>query len=97
MDGWGALTMLIKRQNADKYRKAGLRQELKKRKEEFLTHQTVTPEFDFPELSKDEMGVIKAEIRSKMKKEKIRSTIFSLLIFTAVCFFIGWLIVAHNN
>ena len=36
MDGWGALTMLIKRQNANKYKKAEFRYELQKKKEDFL-------------------------------------------------------------
>lgn len=97
MDGWGALTMLIKRQNADKYRKAEMRRELKKRKEDFLKNKGTASEFDFPELSKDEMGTIKAEIRSKMRKERIRNNILSFFLFISVCLFIAWLILAHNN
>lgn len=36
MDGWGSLTMLIKRQELTKARKSKLRYELQKRKEAFL-------------------------------------------------------------
>ena len=39
MDGWGALTMLITRQNAAKSRKSELRYQLQKRKESYLNTQ----------------------------------------------------------
>jgi len=97
MDGWGSLTMLMRRQNADKYRKAKLRYELQKRKEDFLTNKAAASEFDFPELSKDEMDHVKDTIRSKMKREKILANITSLLIFVATCLLIVWLILAHTD
>ncbi len=55
MDGWGALTMLIKRQNASRNRKADLRYELRKKKEELLKRKGSHQEFDFPEISKEEL------------------------------------------
>ena len=77
MDGWGSLTMLIKRQNAEKYRKADLRYKLQKRKEEYV-HDAYDKDgkaLDFPEVSQAEMEKIKKEIRREMKAQKIRGFI----------------------
>jgi hypothetical protein len=39
MDGWGSLTMLIKRQEAAKNRKYSLKYELQKKKRKFVKRQ----------------------------------------------------------
>lgn len=87
MDGWGSLTMLIKRQEAAKFRKAILRNELKRRKESYL-HDTYNGEdvFDFPKVSEAEMAKIKYEIRKKLKRERKIQWIFSALLFITILF-----------
>ena len=97
MDGWGSLTMLLKRQNANKYRKAQLRYDLQKKKEAFLSNQKSNSEFDFPELSTVEMEKLKKEIRSKIRREKIKNKIISLLILIAVIVLLIWIIQAKNQ
>lgn len=84
MDGWGALTMLIKRQEAAKWRKAELRRQLQKRKEGLIHERTDQNEFNFPKLSNSEMRKVKNQIRRDFKKEKIKHLIYLstvLLIF----------------
>lgn len=84
MDGWGSLTMLIKRQNADKYRKAELRYKLQKKKEGFVhdAYDRDGNEFEFPEFSKAEMEAFKKEIRTEIKKQRLRNlgTYFLVII-----------------
>lgn len=86
MDGWGSLTMLIKRQNANKYRKSELRYELQKKKESYLKDAYNTREsFEFPEISLDEMIVLKEEIRAKLKRDKIKN-ILSYIVVVGLIF-----------
>lgn len=89
MDGWGALTMLLKRQNADKYRKAQLRHELQKKRESFLSNQKVNSDVNFPEITRDQMEMIKQEIRSNLRKQRINSRLISALIFILVVILVG--------
>ena len=89
MDGWGSLTMLMKRQNADKYRKARLRHQLQKKKESFLSNQNDHSETDFPEISRAQMELIKQEIRSNLRKQRINSRLISVLIFVLVVILVG--------
>ena len=89
MDGWGSLTMLLKRQNADKYRKAQLRHELQKKRESFLSNQKVDSGLDLPELTRDQMERIKQEIRSNLRKQQINSRLISILIFILVVILVG--------
>lgn len=92
MDGWGSLTMLIKRQEAAKFRKAALRSELKKRKLGFLHEPfTAEDEFDFPEVSKYELDKIKADIRKKYRRERIVQICISILILV-VLFYVLYLV-----
>jgi hypothetical protein len=90
MDGWGSLTMLIKRQNASKYRKAVLRHELQKKKESYLKDAyDANEELEFPELSTYEMNVLKREIRAKLKRERIKNIYsYGLAIGLIVLFFV---------
>jgi hypothetical protein len=83
MDGWGALTMLIKRQEAAKNRKSALKYELQKRRESYFKGK---PEqgLEFPEISNTEMKILKEKIRKKYKADKIKNAIISILIFTFV-------------
>mmetsp|Transcript_15281 Transcript_15281/g.45632 ORF Transcript_15281/g.45632 Transcript_15281/m.45632 type:complete len:102 (+) Transcript_15281:319-624(+) len=88
MDGWGALTMLVKRQNAAKYRKAALRHELQKRKESFLKDVYDDEKLDFPEISSYEMNVLKREIRAKLKKQKRQNLLsYAMVIGLILLFF----------
>ena len=86
MDGWGSLTMLIKRQNAEKYRKADLRYKLQKRKESHVSDKESEDEFDFPKLSKLEMMRIKENIRKRAKAERLKSIISYVLAFLIICY-----------
>ena len=83
MDGWGSLTMLIKRQEAAKNRKASLKYELQKRRESYFKG---NPEqgLKFPEISTAEMNVLKKKIRKKYRADKIKNAIISIIIFTLV-------------
>jgi hypothetical protein len=83
MDGWGSLTMLIKRQEAAKNRKASLKYELQKRRESYFKG---NPEqaLEFPEISTAEMKVLKEKIRKKYKADKIKNVIINIIIFTFV-------------
>ncbi len=83
MDGWGSLTMLIKRQEAAKNRKAALKYELKKRKEN-LIKEKYTQNLKFPEISNLEMTALKKEIRKKHKKDKIKNNVINLIIFIII-------------
>ncbi|MBL4605291.1 MAG: hypothetical protein JKY02_06445 [Flavobacteriaceae bacterium] len=76
MDGWGALAMLIKRQEADKFRKAQLRSKLKKQKEAYLHAYESKDEFDFPKISSVEMKILKDQIRKDFRKEKIKNSLY---------------------
>ena len=53
---FGALTTLIKKQEAAKNRKASLKYELQKRRESLL-HSKPEQELEFPEISKTEMKI----------------------------------------
>ncbi|MFY0604060.1 MAG: hypothetical protein JXQ93_08925 [Flavobacteriaceae bacterium] len=87
MDGWGSLTMLIKRQEAAKFRKAALRTELKNRKESYL-HDVYDSkdEFEFPEVSELEMKRIKKEIRRKYKRQRNIHFLFSIMLLSAIIY-----------
>ena len=84
MDGWGSLTMLIKRQEAAKNRKASLKYELQKRRESYFKGK---PEqgLEFPEISTAEMNVLKEKIRKKHKANKIKNAIVSILTIHFSC------------
>ncbi len=91
MDGWGSLTMLIKRQEADKFRKAELRARLKSQKENYLHTREQKDEFDFPEISPQEMKILKEKIRKDLKKQRIKSFIISCLLLTIILTYILYL------
>ncbi len=57
-DPWGGLTVLIKKQQHNKYRKAELKYLLQKRKESYLKENT-NNKLVFPEVSKEELKTIK--------------------------------------
>jgi hypothetical protein len=84
MDGWGSLTMLIKRQEADKFRKAELRSKLKNQKEGYLNAHESKDEFNFPEISSVEMKKLKEKIRRDIRNEWIRSLVFLLLVLSII-------------
>jgi hypothetical protein len=85
MDGWGSLTMLIKRQEAAKNRKSTLKYELQKRRES-LFKDNVRQKLEFPEISNADMKILKEEIRKKHRTEKTKSIIINIIIFTFVLF-----------
>ena len=80
---FGAITSLIKKQEAAKYRKATLKYELQKRRESLLKGKPAQ-ELEFPEISNAEMKVLKEKIRKKYKADKIKNAIISILLFTLV-------------
>lgn len=82
MDGWGSLTMLIKRQEAEKNRKTKLKYELQKRREKLLSNSE--KKLKFPKVSDEEMGALKAKIRKKYKVTKIKSFVFNIVLLIAV-------------
>lgn len=89
MDGWGSLTMLIKRQEAAKNRKATLKYELQKRKTSLLNGKKNS--LKFPEINADELEIIKSEIRKKYKREKIKSIILDIIILISGFLFLCYL------
>jgi hypothetical protein len=80
---FGAITSLIKKQEAAKYRKATLKYELQKRRESLLKGKPAQA-LEFPEISTAEMKVLKEKIRKKYKTDKIKNAIISILLFTLV-------------
>lgn len=90
---WGALTILTRKQNNAKYRKAELRHELQKKKEQFLKdHPTdLKTELEFPEVSKQQLELIKKEIRRKAKREFYLNIAAYIITFAAlVSLFLYW-------
>ena len=83
MDGWGSLTMLIKRQEAAKSRKAVLKHELQKRNGSFLNSGSIQ-ELEFPKISDTDMKILKQQIRKKYRVERVRSIIINILVFIFV-------------
>ncbi len=85
--------MLIKRQEADKWRKADLRAKLKSQKEGYLEAYKSKDEFDFPEISTSEMKRLKDKIRSDFRRERIKNIIilsisFLIMITLIVTYFL---------
>lgn len=87
MDPWGSLTMLIKKQEAVKNRKAAFKYELQKRRETLLKGSS-QKEMQFPEISKAEMEILKEEIRRKYKVERIKNILVYVLIFAFLSFLV---------
>jgi len=97
MDGWGALTMLIKRQQADKFRKAALRAKLKSQKESYIHSHESKDEFNFPELPRSEMEKLKSEIRRDFKKQRIKQNLYyTAILITILTFFYFFFIHKHG-
>lgn len=92
MDGWGALTMLIKRQQADKFRKAALRAKLKSQKESYIHSHQSKDLFDFPELPRSEMEKLKSKIRNDYRKQRISNIFLNSIILISVIVFLLYLI-----
>ncbi|OAD40846.1 hypothetical protein [Polaribacter atrinae] len=80
---FGALTSLIKKQEAAKYRKSTLKYELQKRRESLLKDKPAQ-ELEFPEISNIEMKILKEKIRKQYKADKIKNIIINILILTFV-------------
>ncbi len=91
MDGWGSLTMLIKRQEAAKRRKSSLKYDLQKRRESFLKNKA-TQKLEFPEISDSEMKTIKDEIRKKHKREWIKNVLINFLLLICSFFLIYYVL-----
>tara|TARA_R110001632_G_scaffold152588_2_gene270276 strand:- start:10866 stop:11153 length:288 start_codon:yes stop_codon:yes gene_type:complete len=85
---WGGLSILIKRQEAAKFRKAALRAELKNRKESYIHNvYDLKDEFDFPEISHSEMQLLKEKIRNDFRKKRRKEIIIVsilCLLFTVI-------------
>ena len=96
MDGWGSLTMLIKRQNAAKNRKNELKYQLQKNKESYLKNKGKN-DFDFPELSNSEMTILKQQIRKNLKKEKIKNMVINLTLVFASFLTLYFIIIHIKN
>jgi len=84
MDSWGSLTMLIKKQQADKRRKAEIRALFIKRKKLYIHTNSTKNEFDFPELTPRNLEKIKTEIRLKLKRRRMVDLIISVLFFIII-------------
>lgn len=94
MDGWGSLTVLIKKQEAAKNRKAKLKYELQKRRESLISKNL--NKLVFNEVSDSDLLEIKAQIRRKYRREKVKNTIVNiilLLISTVILYYIYIIIV----
>jgi len=85
MDPWGSLTMLIKKQEVAKNRKAALKYELQKRREVLLKG-GARKEMEFPEISKADMIILKEEIRRKHQADQTKNIIIYILFFILVSF-----------
>jgi hypothetical protein len=91
---WGTLTMLIKKQEATKHRKAEIRRNFKNRKNLFIETNN-KGELDFPKISNAEMALLKRKIRKEYRKRNIKKGIINALIFTAVAFVFYYLILMN--
>lgn len=80
---WGGLSTLLKKQEAARNRKAALKYELQKRRESLLKDNAVQ-EMEFPEISAEEMKVLKAAIRKRYKADRIKNNIKNILLFVFV-------------
>lgn len=80
---FGALTSLIKKQEAAKNRKTSLKYELQKRRESLLKNKP-SQELEFPEITNTEMKDLKEKIRKKYKEDKIKNTIINSILFLFV-------------
>lgn len=96
MDGWGSLTMLIKRQEAAKNRKAKLKFDLQKRKESYLKDNSGL-ELEFPNVTKDEMRIIKQDIRAKYKRKRIKNILLNIFLLIAVFFLFYYILSKKFN
>lgn len=93
MDGWGSLTMLIKRQNASKYRKAKNRYEHQKKKEQFLNdYPSELTQLEFPEISPQRLEALKLQIRKRVKRNHtIKVIVYSIVIATCTLLYLYYL------
>lgn len=82
---WGALSSLLKKQEAAKFRKSKLKYELQKRRESLLKGST-RKEMEFPEISKVDMEILKSAIRKKYKADRVKSIIKNVLLLIFVIF-----------
>ena len=96
MDGWGSLTMLIKRQEAAKNRKAKLKFDFQKRKESYLKD-NLGLELEFPNVTKDEMRIIKQDIRAKYKRKRIKNILLNIFLLIAVFFLFYYILSKKFN
>ena len=99
MDGWGALTMLIKRQNAAKYRKAELRHKLQKKKEGFVhdAYDKEGNEFAFPEFTETQMNSFKKEVRTEIRRERLKSIAVYFLVISLIIAFVYFALWLNTN
>jgi hypothetical protein len=89
---WGALSSLIKKQEAAKRRKASLKYDLQKRRDSFLKKKAIQ-KLEFPEISDSEMKTIKDEIRKKHKREWINNILVNLLLLICSFFLIYYVLI----
>jgi hypothetical protein len=95
MDGWGALTMLIKRQEAAKNRQAALKYELQKRREGFIKNNS-SQKLEFPKISNADMKVLKTAIRKKYKADRIKTGILNIVLLAFVLFLVYYIFSQKN-
>ena len=82
MAGYSSFTVLRKIQNDEKYRKAQFRHELQKKKEKFLEGALGgLSGYHFPNLSNQEIEVVKDQIKANLKQDEMKSRMNSLFIF----------------
>lgn len=93
MDGWGSLTMLMKRQNAAKYRKAKKRHDHQKKKEQFVNdHSSDFTQLEFPEISPQRLETLKLQIRKRAKrKHTIKVIVYAIVIATCTLLYLYYL------
>ena len=93
---WGALNTLIKKQESAKFRKTKLKHELQKRKESYLKDNSGL-ELEFPNVTKDEMRIIKQDIRAKYKRKRIKNILLNIFLLIAVFFLFYYILSKKFN
>lgn len=87
--GYGHLTVLIKKQLSENYRKAAARFDLQKKKENYLKKNSGRKsDLEFPEVTIEKLNEIKLEIRRKAHKADLLDLFINLAAITAVLLFL---------
>jgi sensor c-di-GMP phosphodiesterase-like protein len=96
---WSALTILIKKQNNVKYRKAKFRHDSQKRKEKFIKDHPyhLRTELEFPQVSASKLEAIKKEIRRKARRKSLIDLSINIIASILMILFLLYLILIWPN